>query len=62
MLYAQSYSEYSEAYGVPGDVTTKGAKFMKEAENFLEKRGDDVSLSTLQGTMILYERYALSRL
>jgi hypothetical protein len=26
----------------------------------LEQRRDDVSLSTLQGTMILYERYVLS--
>ncbi|GAM40038.1 hypothetical protein TCE0_034r12073 [Talaromyces pinophilus] len=60
LAHACSYSEYSEAYGVPGDVTSKGAKFLKEAEKCLKQRGDDVSLSTLQGTMILYERYSMT--
>lgn len=57
-VHLQNYSEYSEAYDIPGDITSKGARFLKEAEMFLERRKDDLSLSTLQGTMILYERCA----
>ncbi|EED19089.1 C6 transcription factor, putative [Talaromyces stipitatus ATCC 10500] len=55
-----SHACYSEAYGIPGDITSKGSKFLKEAEKCLEQRSDDVSLSSLQGTMILYERYSMT--
>ncbi|QGA12441.1 hypothetical protein EYB26_000085 [Talaromyces marneffei] len=60
LAHACSYSEYSEAYGIPGDVASKGAKFLKEAEKCLRQRRDDVGFSTLQGTMILYERYSMT--
>jgi hypothetical protein len=58
-LSKQSYSEYSEAYGVPGDVATKGAKFLQEAERSFAAQSEKENLCTLQGTMILYERYVI---
>ncbi|KAH8690074.1 putative C6 transcription factor [Talaromyces proteolyticus] len=60
LAHACHFSEYSEAYGEPGDVTTKGQKFLQEAEWHYSHEADQLKLTTLQGTMILYERYSIS--
>lgn len=59
---SQHYSDYSEAYSLPGDIKSKGAHFLAEAESCLMKhqlegRGE-IRLSSLQATLLLYERYA----
>ncbi|QKX64543.1 uncharacterized protein TRUGW13939_11718 [Talaromyces rugulosus] len=61
-LLAQAchFSEYSEAYGDPGDVATKGQGFLHEAEKHYKQEADKLKLATLQGTLILYERYSIS--
>ncbi|KAL1855019.1 hypothetical protein Plec18170_004433 [Paecilomyces lecythidis] len=55
------YSEFSEAYAVPGDVMTKGADYLNEAERLYEEldEREKVSLATLQGTLLLYSKYSL---
>ncbi|KAJ5128832.1 hypothetical protein N7526_006998 [Penicillium atrosanguineum] len=58
------YSDYAEAYSLPGDVKRKGAHFLAEAEwhlrsHQLEGRSD-TRLVSLQATLLLYERYSLS--
>ncbi|KAL2010880.1 hypothetical protein VTN00DRAFT_3598 [Thermoascus crustaceus] len=54
------FSEFSEAYAVPGDVMTKGADFLTEAERLWEQEENKkTSLSVLQGTLLLYERYSM---
>jgi hypothetical protein len=53
----QHFSEFSEAYGVPGDVTTKGLDFLREAERLWDAEHDKVNLATLQGTLLLYDRW-----
>ena len=50
------YSDFSEAYVVPGDIMTKGADFLAEAEALREKENGRVCLASLQGTLLLYER------
>lgn len=56
----QHYSQYQEAYTVPGDIKTKGTDFLAEAERYLEhcryQKGSVVRLASLQATIILYER------
>ncbi|KAL2784250.1 pathway-specific regulatory protein [Aspergillus keveii] len=65
-LLAQAchYSQYSEAYTVPGDVKTKGTDFLAEAERYLEnsrfQKGSVVRLASLQATIILYEMYSMA--
>ncbi|KAL2832733.1 pathway-specific regulatory protein [Aspergillus pseudoustus] len=65
-LLAQAchYSQYSEAYTVPGDVKTKGTDFLAEAEKYLEnsryQKGSVVRLASLQATIILYEMYSMA--
>ncbi|RHZ46923.1 transcription factor domain-containing protein [Aspergillus thermomutatus] len=58
------YSQYSEAYAIPGDVTTKGSDFLAEAERHMHsyqlERGKNVRLASLQATLLLYERYSMS--
>ncbi|RAK95215.1 transcription factor domain-containing protein [Aspergillus ibericus CBS 121593] len=58
------YSQYSEAYTIPGDVRTKGADFLAEAERHLQshqfEKGGDIRLASLQAHLLLYERYSLS--
>ncbi|KAF7618508.1 pathway-specific regulatory protein [Aspergillus flavus] len=58
------YSQYSEAYVVPGDVASKGRNFLAEAERYLPshqlEKGGGVRLASLQGALLLYERYAMS--
>ncbi|KAL4779790.1 fungal-specific transcription factor domain-containing protein [Aspergillus varians] len=57
------YSEYSEAYTVPGDVKTKGTDFLAEAERHMQsnhfEKGSIVPLASLQATLLLYERYSM---
>ncbi|PYI02031.1 pathway-specific regulatory protein [Aspergillus sclerotiicarbonarius CBS 121057] len=58
------YSQYTEAYSIPGDVRTKGADFLAEAERHLQshqfEKGGDIRLASLQAHLLLYERYSLS--
>ncbi|PWY67625.1 pathway-specific regulatory protein [Aspergillus sclerotioniger CBS 115572] len=58
------YSQYTEAYTIPGDVRTKGADFLAEAERHLQshqfEKGGDIRLASLQAHLLLYERYSLS--
>lgn len=54
------YSDYTEAYSIPGDVKSKGAHFLAEAEGYLKSyqmdgRGD-IRLASLQASLLLYER------
>lgn len=59
----QHYSDYSEAYSLPGDIKRKGAHFQVEAESYLKKHQfesrDETRLSSLQATLLLYERYVI---
>lgn len=57
----QYYSEFSEAYVVPGDISSKGCDFLAEAERLKADSSSRASLATLQGTLLMYERYAMSR-
>ncbi|KAL5358896.1 fungal-specific transcription factor domain-containing protein [Aspergillus floccosus] len=54
------FSDYSEAYVLPGDIVTKGADFLAEAERLRESDTAKLSLAYLQGTLLLYERYSIS--
>ncbi|KAF9886444.1 hypothetical protein FE257_011476 [Aspergillus nanangensis] len=54
------FSDYSEAYVDPGDIVTKGADFLAEAERLRESETARRSLAFLQGTLLLYERYSIS--
>ncbi|KAG2010734.1 hypothetical protein GB937_007703 [Aspergillus fischeri] len=54
------FSEFSEAYVVPGDLVTKGADFLSEAERLREEDSQKLSLAYLQGTLLLYEKYSIS--
>ncbi|EAW10939.1 Zn(II)2Cys6 transcription factor [Aspergillus clavatus NRRL 1] len=54
------FSDFSEAYVVPGDLVTKGADFLSEAERLREQDPRKLSLAYLQGTLLLYERYSIS--
>ncbi|KAJ5748912.1 pathway-specific regulatory protein [Penicillium nucicola] len=55
---ACDYSQNNEAYTVPGDVKTKGAEFLAEAEGYMRlyafDRGSGTRLATLQATLLLY--------
>ncbi|KAL2830475.1 fungal-specific transcription factor domain-containing protein [Aspergillus cavernicola] len=57
------YSQYSEAYTVPGDVKTKGTDFLAEAEKYLQsnmfEKGSVIRLASIQATLLLYERYSM---
>lgn len=56
----QFYSDYSEAYSLPGDVKRKGTHFLAEAERHLKSHqfesGSDVRIASLQASLLLYER------
>ncbi|KAE8382464.1 pathway-specific regulatory protein [Aspergillus bertholletiae] len=58
------YSQLSEAYALAGDVASKGRNFLTEAERYLPsyqlEKGDGVRLASLQGALVLHERYAMS--
>ncbi|KAJ5782086.1 hypothetical protein N7457_003860 [Penicillium paradoxum] len=55
------FSEFSEAYVVPGDISSKGSDFLAEAERLKDEAPSQPSLAGLQGTLLMYERYAMSR-
>ncbi|EPS30971.1 hypothetical protein PDE_05925 [Penicillium oxalicum 114-2] len=55
------FSDLSEAYVVPGDISSKGADFLAEAERLKRELPVQPSLTTLQGLLLLYERYSMSR-
>ena len=54
------FSEASEAYVVPGDIVSRGADFLAEAERLRDQETARIGLSSLQGTLLLYERYSLA--
>ena len=56
----QHFSDYSEAYVDPGDIVTKGADFLAEAERLRDEEPAKLSLAFLQGTLLLYERFAVN--
>ena len=59
IVLEQHFSEFSEAYVVPGDLMTKGGDFLAEAERLKEaSHGQAVTLAMLQGTLLLFERFA----
>ena len=51
------FSEFSEVYAVPGDIATKGITFLEEAERLWDQEEKIASLTTLQGTLLLFEWY-----
>lgn len=55
------FSEFSEAYAIPGDVMTKGTDFLAEAERCLSEidNTNKLDLASVQGTLLLYERYSM---
>ncbi|KAJ5389146.1 uncharacterized protein N7496_000214 [Penicillium cataractarum] len=55
------FSEFSEAYVVPGDISSKGCDFLAEAERLKGELPMQPSLASLQGTLLMYERYSMSR-
>ncbi|KAJ5484546.1 hypothetical protein N7453_012014 [Penicillium expansum] len=55
------FSEFSEAYVVPGDISSKGCDFLAEAERLSGEESSQPSLTGLQGTLLMYERYSMSR-
>ncbi|KAE8313847.1 hypothetical protein BDV41DRAFT_246749 [Aspergillus transmontanensis] len=56
LAYACTYSDYPEAYAVPGDVSSKGAHFYDEAKRLLDKEEGRISLPTVQGIGVLWAR------
>lgn len=57
----QYFSEFAEAYVDPGNIASKGCGFLAEAERLKELQDPQPSLVLLQGTLLMYERYAMSR-
>ncbi|KAJ5496262.1 hypothetical protein N7463_008249 [Penicillium fimorum] len=55
------FSEFSEVYVVPGDISSKGSDFLAEAERLRGEESSQPSLTGVQGTLLMYERYAMSR-
>ena len=47
----------SEAYVIPGDISSRGNEFLAEAERLKEMQSPRPSLAKLQGTLLLHERY-----
>ncbi|KAF7590839.1 hypothetical protein BBP40_002308 [Aspergillus hancockii] len=58
LAHACYYSQYSEAYAVPGDIMNMSHKFLAEAERYLPsyqlEKGEGVRLASLQGALLLY--------
>lgn len=44
---------------MPGDLLTKGADFLAEAERLRQQETAKIGLCSLQGTLCLYERFVL---
>lgn len=55
-FFWQYFSEFSEAYVVPGDISSKGCDFLAEAERLKAELPMQPSLASLQGTLLMYER------
>ncbi|KAJ5698146.1 hypothetical protein N7462_000151 [Penicillium macrosclerotiorum] len=55
------FSEFSESYVVEGDISSKGTDFLAEAERLKDELPVQPSLASLQGTLLMYERYAMLR-
>ncbi|KAJ5730935.1 uncharacterized protein N7483_005443 [Penicillium malachiteum] len=55
------FSEFSEAYVDTGNIASKGCYFLAEAERLKDLQDPQPSLVLLQGTLLMYERYAMSR-
>ncbi|KAJ6104115.1 hypothetical protein N7523_010435 [Penicillium sp. IBT 18751x] len=55
------YSGFSEAYVVPGDISSKGCAFLAEAERLKRELPEQPTIASLQGTLLMYGRYAMSR-
>ncbi|KAL4742988.1 fungal-specific transcription factor domain-containing protein [Aspergillus similis] len=53
------FSDYSEAYAKPGDIMSKGGDFLAEAERLRETEPPRLSLTYIQGILLLHERYSL---
>ncbi|KAL4975968.1 fungal-specific transcription factor domain-containing protein [Aspergillus desertorum] len=53
------FSEYLEAYARPGDIMTKGGDFLAEAERLRQIEPPKLSLTYIQGILLLHERYSL---
>ncbi|KAL4991823.1 hypothetical protein BDW68DRAFT_173763 [Aspergillus falconensis] len=53
------FSDYLEAYASPGDIMTKGGDFLAEAERLREIEPPRLSLTFIQGILLLHERYSL---
>ncbi|GKZ24284.1 hypothetical protein AbraIFM66951_011192 [Aspergillus brasiliensis] len=51
---ACAYSDYPEAYAIPGDAASKGARFYEEAKRLLDKEEGRITLPTVQGLGVLW--------
>ena len=49
----QYFTDYQEAFTVPGDMTSRGAHFYEEAKRLLEIEAGRISIPTLQGMVTL---------
>ncbi|PKY01065.1 C6 transcription factor [Aspergillus campestris IBT 28561] len=58
---ACAYSDYPEAYAIPGDVASKGAHFFDEAKRLLEREEGRITLPTVQGLGVLWTCASLTR-
>ncbi|PLN86437.1 C6 transcription factor [Aspergillus taichungensis] len=58
---ACAYSDYPEAYAIPGDVASKGAHFYEEAKRLLEQEQGRITLPTVQGLGVLWTCASLTR-
>lgn len=59
-MIIQFFSEFSESYVVPGDISSKGNDFLAEAERLKDMQSSQPSLALLQATLLMYERYSMS--
>ncbi|KAE8152325.1 hypothetical protein BDV25DRAFT_151336 [Aspergillus avenaceus] len=60
LSHACAYSDYPEAYAVPGDPSSKGVQFYDEAKRLLDKEEGRISLPTVQGLGVLWARASLT--
>ncbi|RAL03229.1 putative C6 transcription factor [Aspergillus ibericus CBS 121593] len=51
---ACAYSDYPEIYAIPGDPSSKGARFYEEAKRLLDKEEGRITLPTVQGLGVLW--------
>ncbi|KAF5856375.1 hypothetical protein ETB97_007477 [Aspergillus alliaceus] len=60
LAYACAYSNYPEAYAVPGDPSSKGAHFYDEAKRLLDKEEGRITLPAVQGIGVLWARACMT--